>query len=395
GPTNAADQIKRGDELRALAANKKEPVGVSRGLELEAAEWYLRALQTSKGLRRLLAEKRLGDMEEAIVGKRTVRADDVETLMGTWEIEATNGYHGFWTFFADGTVLSLATPNAEKGLGGVWSVEQKDIKIIWDKKGWNTFHRPLSVRETRGDSWLGVGIITAKKLADRQGRFGNDVPDAAEDIRALIGTWKVTAGKWQAFWTFFEDGTVLRSSTLDPLTGPRGVWNIGPTYVKITWNEKAWETFPRPLDVNETHGDSWAGKGYVRAKKLNNRNGRLNGVGIIGAQKFADQGHLASRTLDSAKDVGVLIGKWEVQVKSGDYSNFRIFWTFFEDGTIIRARTQEAQSGPRGVWNVESKCVKITWDKIAWETFYRPLDVNETHGDSWKGMGILKAKKVD
>ena len=83
----------------------------------------------------------------------------------------------------------------------------------------------------------------------------------ADDLRVMLGTWRVSSDSYQGVWNFQKDGTVL-SSTSTP-----GKWKMEDNAVRITWNERFWETFQRPLNATHTTGDSWRGPGKVVAVK--------------------------------------------------------------------------------------------------------------------------------
>lgn len=156
---SADDQIKRGDDLCARAKNK---TGRQRlAFQLWAAEYYMYAQRDGAGLYRQLAEKRLTELVESFEKKQNDNTD-MKILIGTWKVQTGETYHGFWTFFPDGRVES--NPDKKGGLKGTWTVGATEIRIKWNKKGWETFHRPLDVKGTTGDSWVGAGIIKAQKV---------------------------------------------------------------------------------------------------------------------------------------------------------------------------------------------------------------------------------------
>ena len=84
-------------------------------------------------------------------------------------------------------------------------------------------------------------------------------------------------------------------------------------------------------------------------------------------------------------EVKDLIGEWDVKVGK----DYVATWKFFEDFTI----TSTAGTN-NGTWSVKDKTIKIEWSIQAWETFYLPLKLDGTKGDSWRGgRGIVFAKK--
>ncbi len=91
GPTDPGEQIKRGDEL--LEAAKKESAAKRFELQVEAAEWYVRAKLTGAGLNRELADKRLAEWRrpgeplpgERSSGQRTAAMQS--QLVGKWDIQ--------------------------------------------------------------------------------------------------------------------------------------------------------------------------------------------------------------------------------------------------------------------------------------------------------------------
>jgi hypothetical protein len=83
-------------------------------------------------------------------------------------------------------------------------------------------------------------------------------------------------------------------------------------------------------------------------------------------------------------DLILLIGTWRVVATNG----YRDTWTFFADGTVQNG------GGGKGTWNAAPTEIRIVWNKQAWETFDRPLNVKGTDGDSWKGKRFIKATKV-
>ncbi len=72
GPTEPAQQIGRGDTLRADA--KKKPAGERLTTQLEAGEWYVRAKQGSKGIQAKIAEKRLDEVGRLIEGNHRAKS---------------------------------------------------------------------------------------------------------------------------------------------------------------------------------------------------------------------------------------------------------------------------------------------------------------------------------
>jgi hypothetical protein len=92
------------------------------------------------------------------------------------------------------------------------------------------------------------------------------IPKKAEsnsDIDRLVGKWKVSVGSYRATWAFFEDGTVTSTAGTK-----KGTWKLEPSAIRIAWEAQAWETFDRPLDAPNVVGDSWQGKGLVKARKV-------------------------------------------------------------------------------------------------------------------------------
>jgi hypothetical protein len=182
GPTDAAEQIKRGNAIWEKAGEASDVQ--RRGLQVEAAEWYVRAKPTAEELAAKLIEKRLtevvsmvpaddsGSKEKAQAGPQLARAkdaprrdvpkNDLKALLGTWNVKNGDGYKCQWTFNADGNILSTAgSPN------GKWSIDSRRVIIRWDNShAWDSIDRPIDPNGVTGDSWRAPGIIRAWKTAN-------------------------------------------------------------------------------------------------------------------------------------------------------------------------------------------------------------------------------------
>ena len=63
------------------------------------------------------------------------------------------------------------------------------------------------------------------------------------------------------------------------------------------------------------------------------------------------------------------------------------------DGLSIATTRLIRRPEPRGKWSIETRQIRIYWGGNFWETFWRPLDQDETSGDSWQGNAIVRATK--
>ncbi len=127
-----------------------------REIQIEAVEWYLRAKPHLSELSRLYIDKRIVSFDFAGASNA-----DLKLLVGVWDVHVGNDFRSTWTFYPDGTVSS--TNGAPKGS---WTAESDRIKIVWNEKAWDCLSRPLNPNGVTGDSWAGVGIVRAKKVAD-------------------------------------------------------------------------------------------------------------------------------------------------------------------------------------------------------------------------------------
>jgi hypothetical protein len=84
----------------------------------------------------------------------------------------------------------------------------------------------------------------------------------------------------------------------------------------------------------------------------------------------------------------ILLGTWRVSGSNG----YRGDWTFTQDGAVDITNTMNGAA--RGAWTLEDKVVRVVWNAKAWETLYRPLNADETKGDSHIGVGIMIYKKI-
>jgi hypothetical protein len=94
----------------------------------------------------------------------------------------------------------------------------------------------------------------------------------------------------------------------------------------------------------------------------------------------------------------ILLGAWSVEKTGKDYVAKR---TFRPDGRALA----EAHGYGRthvGEWRFEETCVRIIWESLippenrehCWETLLRPITATCASGDSWQGIGIVRAQKL-
>ncbi len=86
-------------------------------------------------------------------------------------------------------------------------------------------------------------------------------PSFQDQANALVGQWRIRLGTGVHIWTFCPDRTITSSS------GLTGVWTIDHRGVYIKWPSN-WDLLYGPVVINRLSGDSWAGKGYWLATKI-------------------------------------------------------------------------------------------------------------------------------
>jgi hypothetical protein len=88
---------------------------------------------------------------------------------------------------------------------------------------------------------------------------------------------------------------------------------------------------------------------------------------------------------NSAKDLAILPGTWDVKVGDGYHGT----WDFRADGTVLK------DGRSPGVWVATPDQIKIIWtDDGAWESFSRPLSAKRVTGNSVRGAGLVLGVKV-
>jgi hypothetical protein len=75
-----------------------------------------------------------------------------ETLLGQWEVEKNNGYHGTWTFTSDGQV----TNSDRHHLTTHWTIESGAVMIRWNNKLWESLTLPIDPAGSTGPCWQGT-----------------------------------------------------------------------------------------------------------------------------------------------------------------------------------------------------------------------------------------------
>lgn len=89
----------------------------------------------------------------------SVVPEDVQALLGTWEVVVNDDSPVLWTFLPNGTVSSN-----QNAATGTWNIQGNKIEIRWDGISiGNSFRRPLAAKGVRGDSSSG-DTLRAKKL---------------------------------------------------------------------------------------------------------------------------------------------------------------------------------------------------------------------------------------
>ena len=93
--------------------------------------------------------------------------------------------------------------------------EKTRILIQWNEQAWESLNLPIKPEGTRGDSWLGDGVVLARKIPEGKQagataeRERIDPAIAEADVKNLIGRWDVVVNQsFKTVWTFHEDGTV-------------------------------------------------------------------------------------------------------------------------------------------------------------------------------------------
>ena len=80
------------------------------------------------------------------------REEVAEALLGQWEVEKTNGYHGTWTFTSDGKV----TNSDRHPLTTRWTIEDGAVMIRWNNKAWESLTLPIDPAGSTGPCWQGT-----------------------------------------------------------------------------------------------------------------------------------------------------------------------------------------------------------------------------------------------
>ena len=80
------------------------------------------------------------------------REEVAEALLGKWEVEKTNGYHGTWTFTSDGKV----TNSDRHSLTTRWTIESGAVMIRWNSKLWESLTLPIDPAGSTGPCWQGT-----------------------------------------------------------------------------------------------------------------------------------------------------------------------------------------------------------------------------------------------
>lgn len=149
--------IAEGDQLRQQA--RKEPSARAKlETRLRAAECYLRSNPSATGLEKEYVEKKISELALDGLGKKDA---DLRLLVGTWDVTASNGYAGKWTFSPDGKVSNGAGGN------GKWIVEPARVKIVWGESCWETFNRPIKPTGVIGESCIKDKVIRAHRVISK------------------------------------------------------------------------------------------------------------------------------------------------------------------------------------------------------------------------------------
>ena len=101
-------------------------------------------------------------------------------------------------------------------------------------------------------------LVTSPIFGGVRNRWWSDL----KDLETLLGTWHFSVGDYTSQRTFMENGSM--SSTRGE---SYATWSLEDAVVRITYNERMWETLQRPLDPSGTLGASYTEK-PVRATKL-------------------------------------------------------------------------------------------------------------------------------
>jgi hypothetical protein len=91
-----------------------------------------------------------------------------------------------------------------------------------------------------------------------------------------------------------------------------------------------------------------------------------------------------------------LIGSWDVTQTDG----FHAIWIFKSNGDVDSTRQPNSKYGKgrkfHGIWTVTNKEIHIQWDDPKfWDSFILPIDPKGVKGNSWKGLDMVRAKKID
>jgi hypothetical protein len=104
--------------------------------------------------------------------------DDVRPLIGKWTVRKTPTRRGpsvgpwVWSFYEDGTATGGYKETRTGPTRGTWTINRigngkKEVKIVWSKDYWATFHFPIDPKDTRGDSWDGNDLIHARRTSSK------------------------------------------------------------------------------------------------------------------------------------------------------------------------------------------------------------------------------------
>jgi len=87
--------------------------------------------------------------------------------------------------------------------------------------------------------------------------------------------WKTQRKHLIGTWTWFNHtATFHKNGAVTSTFGNSGTWKRDNERIVITWESKTdsgnhhWDSFDFPIDPNGVIGDSWAGPGMIRSKKI-------------------------------------------------------------------------------------------------------------------------------
>jgi len=121
----------------------------------------------------------------------------------------------------------------------------------------------------RGDLDAALALREAKEAV----AAGNTEAEPPDPRELAIGKWLVTVECYDGhMWTgvFTLDKNGRAATATDGVVAGRGTWQVVDDYVYIRWDSDTawWESFDLPLDPEGTVGDSWQGKGALKAVKI-------------------------------------------------------------------------------------------------------------------------------